>query len=339
LKALKLLNERSLALVEEPVRPVSPGRVRVRVAWVALNHLDLFGYNGMTFSRRRLPITVGIEASGVVAEVGEGVDPRYVDKAVVIFPADLCESCYACLGGEESLCEQPRGILGFHLDGVCAEFVDVRPSQIIFVPDGVDLKHAACAPVTFSTVVHMLVENADLRKDDVVLVHAGGSGIGSSAIQICKYYGAKSLVTVGSDEKAEKARRLDVDLVINRNATSFSRASRKYTKKRGVDIVFEHIGATTFQESIDSLRKGGTLVICGSSSGVEAKVNLISLFNRQIHIKASFGGTRKHIKKALDLMAKGVEPLVDSVRTMGDFREALSLLERQEVFGKILLEL
>ena len=139
---------------------------------------------------------------------------------------------------------------GFHLDGFAQEKINLPARLLVPAPPGVDAIGAAVAPVTFGTVEHMLFDNARLEPGETILVHAGGSGIGSAAIQLAKRMGCTVITTVGSDDKIDKARALGADHVINYREDRFEGVVRKLTKKKGVDVVFEHVGADTWAGSM-----------------------------------------------------------------------------------------
>jgi alcohol dehydrogenase len=170
-----------------------------------------------------------------------------------------------------------------------------------------------------------------------VLVHAGGSGIGSAAIRLAKAIGAHVITTVGDDEKAEKAKALGADQVINYKTDRFEGVVRKLTQKKGVDVVFEHIGAETWQGSLLSLKRGGRLVTCGATSGPTTTMNLMQLFQQQYKIFGSFGFTIRNIRTSLQKMADGIRPVIDSEIAVADFGEGLARLEGRRVFGKIVV--
>jgi NADPH:quinone reductase-like Zn-dependent oxidoreductase len=198
---------------------------------------------------------------------------------------------------------------------------------------------AASVAVAYATVEHMLFDNAQLEPGEWILVHAGGSGIGSIAIRIAKAIGCTVITTVGSADKAEKARALGADHVINYREDRFEGVVRKLTRKRGVDVVFEHTGADTWAGSLLSMKRGGRLVTCGATSGPVGNLNLMQLFQQQYRIIGSFGAPLSALVRALDRIAAGVHPVIDTVYGLSDFRAGVDRLETRHVFGKLLLEL
>ncbi len=341
MRALQLLDDRSLAIVDLPAPgPPGPDQVQVRIGAIALNHIDVWGWRGMAFVKRKLPIVIGAEAAGTVVAVGADVDGAAEGQLVALYGAQTCGRCTACRQGRDNFCENVAGIRGFHVDGLAREAVNVAARLTVAVPDGVGVVQAACAPITYGTVEHMLFDNARLESGQTVLVQAGGSGIGTAAIQLAKAVGATVITTVGSDDKANKALELGADHAINYREERFEGVVRKLTGKEGVDVVFEHVGPDTFPKSMFCLKRGGVLVTCGSTTGVSCEINLYQLYQRQLRLIGSFGCTIGNLRTVLDKMASGIAaPVVDSVIELAEIDQALTRLESRDVFGKIIVKL
>src|SRR5450432_2284563 len=227
-----------------------------------------------------------------------------------MYGALTCGVCRACKEGRDNLCENVAGIMGFHVDGFARELLNLSERLVIPVPDGVSERDAACAPIAFSTVQHMLFDNAELQPGETVLVHAGGSGIGTVAIMMAKAIGCTVITTVGDDSKIEGVKALGADHVINYRKDRFEGETRKITKKKGVDVVFEHVGADTFSGSLLSMKRGGRLVTCGATSGPSGNLNLMQLFQQQYRITGSFGAPMSALSRALGRIASGVKPVI-----------------------------
>ncbi len=339
MRALQLIEDRKLEIVDlAPPPPPGPGEVTVNIKAVALNHIDVWGWRGMAFAKRKMPLTIGAEASGVVDAIGQGVSNLMPGQLVSIYGAQTCGLCRPCREGRDNLCEHVSGVHGFHLDGFAQEKVNLKARLLVPAPPGVDEIGAAVAPVTFGTVEHMLFDNAKLEPGETILVHAGGSGIGSAAIQLAKKIGCTVITTVGSDNKIDKAKALGADHVINYREDRFEGVVRKLTKKKGVDVVFEHVGADTWAGSMLSLRRGGRLVTCGSTSGVSTSMNLMMLFQQQLKLLGSFGCRMENMADAMQKMARGlVHPVIDTEVSFDDIDTALKRMEGRDVFGKIIL--
>ncbi|MDB5520644.1 MAG: Alcohol dehydrogenase, zinc-binding [Tardiphaga sp.] len=338
MRALTLVSERNLTVVDiPPPPPPAPGEVQIRVKAVGLNHIDVWGYRGMAFVKRKLPIVIGAEASGEIAAVGDGVTRFKPGQNVVMYGALTCGHCQACVEGRDNFCENVGGLYGFHIDGFGQELINFPERLTIAAPDNLSFRDAACAPIAFSTVQHMLFDNAKLQPGETILVQAGGSGIGTAAIMMAKAIGCTVITTVGDDSKIEGVKALGADHVINYRKDRFETITRKLTKKMGVDVVFEHVGADTFNGSLLVMKRGGRLVTCGSTSGPSVTFNLMQLFQQQYRIFGSFGATMTNISESLDKMAGGMLPVIDTEVPLDDVATALARMESRQVFGKIIV--
>ena len=339
MRALQLVEDRRLETVDlPPPPPPAHGEVTLRIKAVALNHIDVWGWRGMAFAKRKMPLVIGAEASGEVDAIGPGVAGLLPGQLVAIYGARTCGLCRACREKRDNLCENVSGVHGFHLDGFAQEKINIPARLLVPAPPGVDAIGAAVVPVTFGTVEHMLFDNARLEPGETILVHAGGSGIGSAAIQLAKRIGCTVITTVGSNDKIDKARALGADHVINYREDRFEGVTRKLTKKKGVDVVFEHVGADTWAGSMLCLKRGGRLVTCGSTSGVSTQMNLMQLFQQQLRLIGSFGCRMENMANALQKMAAGqVAPVIDTEIGFDDIGKALERMESRDVFGKIVL--
>jgi alcohol dehydrogenase len=338
MRALTLVADRTIELREVTAPPLPrPGEVQIAVKAIGLNHLDVWGWRGMAFAKRKLPLVVGVEGSGEIRAVGAGVDGFKIGDRVVAYGGLTCGTCRACAEGRDNLCENVAGVMGFHVDGFARDFLNMPARLTIPVPAGVSFRDAACAPVAFSTVQHMLFDNAKLQPGETILVHAGGSGIGSTAIKMAKAIGCTVITTVGDDEKAAKAKALGADHVINYRAERFEGVVRKLTAKKGVDVAFEHVGPDTFNGSLLCLKRGGRLVTCGSTSGQSTTVNLFQLYLQQYRIFGSFGASMRNVRESLAKMASGLAPVIDTEVALADFGRGLARLESRQVFGKIIV--
>jgi alcohol dehydrogenase len=227
--------------------------------------------------------------------------------------------------------------MGFHTDGFACELLNMPERLVIKVPPGVSMRDAACAPIAYSTVEHMLFDNAKLEPGETILVHAGGSGIGTAAILMAKALGCAVITTIGSDDKADKVKALGADHVINYRKERFETVVRKLTRKKGVDVVFEHTGAETFNGSLLCLKRGGRLVTCGATSGPTVNLNLMQLFQQQYRILGSFGASMRNIRDGLAKIAAGLLPVIDTEVALADFERGLARLEGRQVFGKVIV--
>ncbi|HEX5158702.1 MAG TPA: zinc-binding dehydrogenase [Ktedonobacterales bacterium] len=314
------------------------GQALVRVLACGVNRLDIYARTGRT--PVKLPHISGSEATGEVVGYGPGVatEPVPVGKLAAIAPYLFCGQCEFCLAGEETLCI--RGdILGLASQGAFAEYVVVPASSLVPLPNGVSAASAAAVGLAMITAWRMLIERAKVQPGETVLVQAGGSGVGSAAIQIAKLAGARVIATVGSREKMEHAQRLGADNVINYNELDFAQEVRKLTGKRGVSVVVEHIGAATWAASMSCLARKGRLVTCGATTGNEGTTNIWNLFAKELMLIGSYGGTRTDLATVLRLVANGqLQPVITRTLPLESIAEAQRLLEEREVFGKIVID-
>jgi NADPH:quinone reductase-like Zn-dependent oxidoreductase len=336
MRALQLLADQDIALRDiPPPPPPAPDEVQLAIRAVGLNYIDVWGFRGMAFAKRDYPLAVGAEAAGEVVAVGANVTNLVPGDRVVPFSALTCGICPACRAGRDNLCENVGGVRGFHVDGFAQELTNHPARLCVKIPDNVAWADAACVAVAYGTVEHMLFDNAKLLPGEWILVHAGGSGIGTIAIRIAKSLGCTVITTVGSAEKAVQAAALGADHVINYREDRFEGRVRRITAKKGVDVVFEHTGADTWDGSLFSLKRGGRLVTCGATSGPNGKINLMQLFQQQYRITGSFGAPLHSLRNALDRIATGVLPVIDTVFELDNIGDGLQRLQSRNVFGKL----
>lgn len=311
--------------------------VLVRVKACALNHLDLWVRCGLPNVPIPLPHIPGSDVAGEIAKIGPDVTNVRVGQKVVLAPLVSCGKCPACLAGLDNYCRQATN-LGYMIDGGCAEFVRAPEVNCLPYPENLRWEEAAAIPLVFQTAWHMLITRAQLRPGEDVLILGAGSGVGSAAIQIAKFFGARVITTAGSDEKLSKAKELGADHLINHKSQKIRDEVRRITGKRGVDVVFEHVGTATWEDSLASLAPAGRLVTCGATTGFDAKVDLRFLFSRQLSLLGSYMGTKSELHTVLKLVAAGkLKPVVDRVFPLVEAAAAHAYLESSAQFGKVVL--
>lgn len=311
-----------------------PGRAIVRVRACALNHLDLWQRQGVPRTRIPLPHISGSDVSGELLDSG-GSDIRPGTR-VLLQPGLSCGRCVRCLEGRDSLCPS-YDVLGLQSDGGYAEMVSVPVESLVPIPDHIEFVKAAAFPLTFLTAWHMLVTLARIRSGDVVLVLAGGSGVGQAAIQIARLRGARVFATAGPS-KLDKTRALGAEAVFDHYATDFGKEARALTDGRGVDIVVEHVGEATWDRSVRALANGGRLVTCGATTGAKASLDLRHLFARQLSFLGSYmGGRAELLEAATHFFARSLDPVIDVVLPLAEAATAQIRLESRAQFGKIVL--
>ncbi len=321
-----------------PVEEPGPREVRVAVRAVALNHLDLWVRRGGPAFKLRFPHRLGADVAGVVDAVGPGVSDLEIGQRVVVSPGVSCGVCRACLSGRDNLCRS-YGILGEHRDGGYGQLLVVPRQNIAPYPGELSFPEAAAGLLTFLTAWQMLVEKAAVRPGETVLVQGAGSGVGVAGVQIARMFGARVLATAGSDDKLARLRELGADAVINYRTADFVAEVKKLTDRRGVDVVFEHVGGATFAASVRAVATGGRIVTCGATSGFTPEIDLRHIFFRQIAVLGSTMGSKGAMLEVLEHIAAGrLRPIVDRVLPLAEAAEAHRLLESRAVFGKIVLE-
>ena len=322
---------------DAPEPAIRANEVLVRVKACALNHLDLWVRRGLPGVAIPLPHIPGSDVSGEIAKIGSDVTTVKVGQKVVIAPGVTCGNCAACLSGHDNRCRQFTN-LGYAIDGGCAEFVRCPEVNCLPFPENLSFEAAASIPLVFQTAWHMLVARAELQPGEDVLILGAGSGVGTAAIQVAKFFGARIIATAGSEEKLAKARELGADHVINHKTQKIRDEVRRITNKRGVDVVFEHVGTATWDESVASLALAGRLVTCGATTGYDAKVDLRFLFSRQLSLLGSYMGAKSELQTVMKLVAAGrLKPVVDRIFPLAEAAAAHAYLEAGSQFGKVVL--
>jgi NADPH:quinone reductase-like Zn-dependent oxidoreductase len=310
-------------------------QVLVRVKACSLNHLDLWVRKGLPGVK--LPHILGSDIAGEIAEIGEYVTGFKVGQRVLVAPMHFCGRCPKCLDGFQNQCREFT-VLGNGVDGGNCELFAAPAANVIPIPDSLDFNQAASVPLVFVTAWHMLVGLAGIRQGQTVLILGGSSGVGIAAIQIAKLFHCRVITTAGNEEKLAKARALGVDYGIDHYKQKISEEVRKITKKEGVDIVFEHVGAATWDESMKSLKTAGTLVTCGATSGPNVAIDLRHLFARQLRLLGSYMGTMGELHEVLGHVFAGrLKPVVDRMFPLSELRAAHEYLEKSQMFGKVIV--
>jgi NADPH:quinone reductase-like Zn-dependent oxidoreductase len=326
-----------LRYVDAPDPVAHANEVLIRVKACALNHLDLWVRRGLPGVAIPLPHIPGSDVAGEVAEIGAGVTTVRPGQKVVLAPGVTCGKCPACISGHDNRCRSFTN-LGYMIDGGCAEFVKVPEVNCLLYPENLSWEEAASIPLVFQTAWHMLLVRAELQPGEDVLILGAGSGVGTAAIQIAKFFGAKVIATAGTPEKLAKASELGADYVINHKAQKIREEVRRITNKRGVDVVFEHVGTATWDDSLASLAYAGRLVTCGATTGYDAKLDLRALFAKQLSLLGSYMGTKSDLHSVMRLVATGrFRPIVDRTFPLKEAAAAHEYLESGAQFGKVVL--
>jgi NADPH:quinone reductase-like Zn-dependent oxidoreductase len=324
-----------LTYEEVPDPQLRKDQVLVRVRACALNHLDVWVRKGLPGVK--LPHILGSDVAGEIVEVGEYVSEFKAAQRVLLAPMVFCGHCAKCVAGVQNQCRE-FAVLGNGVDGGNCELIAVPAANVIPIPDSLGFDEAASVPLVFLTAWDMLVGRAHIRPGQTVLVLGASSGVGIAAIQIAKLFHCRVITTAGDESKLAKGRELGADYGINHYQQKISEEVRKITNKEGADIVIEHVGTATWDESVKSLKRGGTLVTCGATTGPNVGIDLRHLFARQLSLLGSYMGTMGEMHEVLGHVFAGrLKPVLDRTFPLSEIRAAHEHLEKSQMFGKIVV--
>lgn len=323
-----------------PVPPINPDEVLVRVHYAALNRLDNWvrlGWKGLNLTFPHIPCA---DFSGEIAQIGAAVQGWSVGQRVTANPLLWCGVCPACVRGEQQRCER-FGILGEHARGACAEYVAIPARNLVAVPDGYNMQQAAAASLVYLTAWHNLVVAGHLQAGERVLIVGAGGGVNTAALQIAKLAGAEVYVIASTAEKAQLALAQGADWAHDRSAdANWSKAVYQATDRAGVHMVVDNVGAATFVSSLRTLCPGGRLVTVGGTAGYEATVPVNLLFGKHLSLIGSTMGSQADYLRVMGLVFGGkLQPIVDKVYPMADFRAAMTRMMENQQFGKLLIRI
>lgn len=328
-----------ITLDEFDVRDPGPGEVRVRLRAAALNHLDLFVLEGIPGIDMPLPHVLGADGAGVVEALGDGVDGLALGDEVVLNPGLWCGRCANCLAGEQSMCPAYQ-LLGEHLDGTLAAAIVAPAVNCYPKPARLSWVQAGAFALATLTAWRMVARNAAVGPGQTVLIHGIGGGVSLVAMQIALAAGAQVMVTSHSDAKLARASELGATFAWNYGEADIAREVRSATRKVGVDVVVDNVGAATFATSIKACRKGGVIVTCGGTSGPKLPVDVRPLFWNHVRIMGSTMGSDLDFRAMLAAVDSGaIEPIVDRAFALDDTVAAFRRLAAAEQFGKVAVEL
>lgn len=327
-----------LEFEERPIPEPGPKEIRVRIHAAGLNHLDTWVRRGVPGHTFPLPMVPGCDGAGIVDALGAGVEAPAVGSRAMVAPGYTDGPDAMTARGLDHL-SRTYGIFGEMRDGTCADYVVAPQANVLPLPDSVSFEVAAAFPLVYLTAWGMLVRRAALQPGETILIHAAGSGVSTAAIQIAKLCGAsRILATTSSESKAERARAMGVDEVLDYTADKWPRAVRAANGGKGVDVVVDHIGQATFGGSLRCLVRGGRYVTCGATTGPAASINLNLVFFKSLSVLGSTMGSLGDVHRCLDLVASGhLQPVVDDVLPLSEVAEAHRRMEAREVFGKLVL--
>ena len=300
------------------------GQVLVRLRAASLNHLDLWVRKGLPSVPK--PRTLGADGAGLVEALGEGVDGFDPGQRVVLNPG---------IAHGETIT-----VIGEHTDGTHAELIAVPATNVYPLPDELSFEEAAAFPLVFETAYRMLVTRAHLGPGEWVLVWGIGGGVATAALAIAKALGAKVLVTSSSDAKLARAVELGADAVVNHASGDVAEAAKEATGGRDVDLVVEHVGEATWKTSLQVVRAGGRIVVCGATSGPNPPAALHRIWWKQLTVFGSTMGSQADFEAVFELVRSGrAMPIVDIVFPLSEAAAAHERLEAGDQLGKIILRI
>ncbi|MDE2774828.1 MAG: zinc-binding dehydrogenase [Chloroflexota bacterium] len=321
-----------------PVPEPRMGEIRIKIAAAALNRLDLWVRAGWRGLGLNFPHVICADGAGTVDAVGEGVTAFAPGDRVCIDPTIVQPDDPALYSGLEN--QTNIAILGEHHSGAAAEYIVLPARNLMRMPDEFDFGEAAAVGLVGVTAWHSLFTRGGLRAGESALIVGAGGGVNSISIQIAKLAGA-TVYVVGSDaEKCAQAEEIGADVTINREEDpQWSRALYKLTNRRGVDIVVDNVGAATLGQSMRACRIGGRILIVGGTSGYSFELNVAQLFARHISlIGSTMGPHRDYIAFMEQVFAGRIKAVIGARLPLSEARRAQGILENNEVFGKVVLE-
>lgn len=319
----------------EPARP--QGWVKVRMLAASVNRVDLYMRDSGAGITHELPLIMGVDGAGEVAEADAGADVSPGDR-VIIYPYEFCGGCRACLSGDQPLCHSAR-ILGEHRHGTFAEFVSAPRRSVMKLPPDADIDQAAVLGVAYLTAWRMVLGKAPVNPGSVVLVQGAGGGVSYAAMQLARMAGARTIVSTTGADKLRHFAALGVETV-DYGSEDVAKSVLAMTGGEGVDLVVDNVGDRTWGSSLRSLARGGRLVTCGATTGAHPSADIQRLFVRQLSIHGSTMGSMEEFRRLVNSwLAGGFEPLIDSAFPLAEVPEAFQRLEQSARIGKILIRI
>jgi alcohol dehydrogenase len=315
-------------VTDYPVPQATDGQVVIRVKASSFNYHDVFTVRGMPGIKVPLPVIIGLDMAGEIAQVGPGVANWKVGDRVLVNPLN-----------------KKKGLMGEMLDGGMAEYCQVSADQLVAMPEGVSFAEAASLPVAYGTAHRMLITHNTIKKGDRVLVLGASGGVGTGCVILAKLLGAEVIACASSDEKLARLKELGADEVVDYKKVDFSKwAVEKYGKPQrrsyegGVDAVINFTGGDTWVPSLRCIKRGGKLLVCGATAGHDPKEDLRYIWTFEINIVGSNSFYDDDLKGLMQLIQDGkIKPVIDKVLPLEEAREGLRLIRDREVMGKVVV--
>lgn len=326
-----------------PAPELAPNGVLLSVKAAALNQLDMWVLRGWPGLKLKLPHIMGSDGAGIIAEVGADVVGFEAGDRVVVNPTLSCGRCHYCASGRDNLCDN-FALFGEHVDGFFAEQAAVPARNLLKMPDessGMTFEAAAAASLVYVTAWHSLITKGNLQAGESVLIIGAGGGVNTASIQVARFAGANPIYVVGSsDKKLSLARELGATITINRHSEDWGRELYRLTGRKGVDVVVDNVGATTYHASLRSLRRGGRLLTVGNTSGSRVEIDNRLIFGKHLTIIGSSMGPIVDYEKVMGLLFTGqLHPVIDTIYPLDQGVAALTRLNHGQLAGKLVLRI
>ena len=323
------------AEIDDPI--LMDGQVLVKIKAAGINHLDIWVRKGLPNTKLPLPLILGSDASGEIIDTKGAVKGYAIGDEIVVQPGTFSSNCKKVKQGYENF-SNSYGILCESQNGVQSEYVALDIKNIHPKPSHLSFQEAASMQLVFMTSYQMLVKRANIKKNDKVLIYGATSGVGSAAIQIAKYFGATVYTTVRDDSKIKHAKKMGADFIYKHDNKDWVLEIKEELKDNKIDIIFEHIGANTWNDSLRLLAKGGRIVTCGATTGSNVEINLAHLFMKQQSILGSTMSDIESFNEVMELIENKIFfPFIDKVYSFSNIKDAHQRIEKRAQFGKVVL--
>jgi NADPH:quinone reductase-like Zn-dependent oxidoreductase len=322
-----------------PTPEPGPGDVLVEVHAVTVNRaLDIHVRETGDGRNPVLPLVLGVDPTGIIVAVGANVSQSRIGERVAVISPLRCGNCTPCKNGNPADCITPVH-LGIHRWGGYAEYVLVPAENTTPVPEGLAFPEASVIFRHFPTAFHLLECKAGLTKGETVLIMGAAGGLGNAGIQVAKYRGATVIAAAGTDAGTALARDLGADEAINYRTENLEARVNEITRNRGVDIVFENIGAPDlWPAAFNSLGGGGRLVTAGAHGGGTVTLDVKRLYRRKLQIIGGAGSDPRDVAATTEGAASGrLRAAIDRVMPLSEVAEAHRLVNDRIVTGKVVL--
>jgi alcohol dehydrogenase len=324
-------NDKLQYVTDYPTPRAGAGEVVVRVKASSINYHDVFTRRGMPGIKVPLPVIIGLDVVGEIAELGSGVEGWRAGDRVLIDPINRVEG----------------GLMGETQDGGLAEFCRAKAHQLIKIPDNVTFEQAAALPVAYGTAIRMMNTIGQIKPGEKVLILGASGGVGVCCVQLAKLAGAYVIACAGSEEKGKRLTELGADEIILYTKDDFMKTvferhgkphRRRFVEGGGVDVVVNFTGGDTWVKSLRCLKLGGRLLTCGATAGFAPTEDIRFIWTFELKVLGSNGWEPSDIKELFNLVQSGkLKVLIDKAYPLEEASEAVRVIEDRAVFGKVVV--